>query len=562
MKYVLPIFILFISFISVTPIAQAISAEDIELLISIGAIRADKADVARTAISTNSVVSQPVVNTATAATQPWVQANGCISLPKNLFLGITDDSVMALQQFLASQGYLSIPTYTRYFGPATRDAVSAFQIAQGLVASTTDRGAGSVGPMTIAKIAEVSCPAPEQLVLGQGKVSIDSVLVYENQMRGQNKYQYAVKLEPATDVAAWNIMLVCDGNQINTNDRTLKKCGDSKKLSGGSKGKKTFSLQYTNTSRANQMVGIVAQALDKNGVVIDTAEVSDYVAAAGVRDLTPTPGTDLRYRIVATDEETGDPMVVYESERRTHTSDINTLTGTDIQRRNTTDPAAYQKCLEEQQKILARWSSMSTKTHWRGDGTLIDTFALPVSYRTKNPSTNNADKLQIIQPNNRTLLEIFEAYKNTHTFPTLEYVSFLDGIGKQYAQREKSWQRSLVSETAATTEEKRKEISTIIPSVPPELITQQRIDSEDKLVVMGELFASNSRTDNAISAPTARWVWQYRTIESRKNPAIVNGGIEISTVSVTDRVMTQMADPVFCNLPLSNDSYDIILFKK
>lgn len=70
----------------------------------------------------------------------------CVSLYRNLSIGVRGDDVVALQEFLRAEGYLSANA-TGYFGPATRAALARWQASQGISA------VGSLGPITRARIA-------------------------------------------------------------------------------------------------------------------------------------------------------------------------------------------------------------------------------------------------------------------------------------------------------------------------------------------------------------------------------------------------------------------------
>ena len=76
-----------------------------------------------------------------------------------LNLGSNGEDVKNLQKFLNSNGFTvamtgfgSVGQETTTFGPATRAAVIKFQLANGVIQTATDDGAGLVGPKTRAKI--------------------------------------------------------------------------------------------------------------------------------------------------------------------------------------------------------------------------------------------------------------------------------------------------------------------------------------------------------------------------------------------------------------------------
>ncbi len=74
----------------------------------------------------------------------------CTTLTRALFKGSENKEVLALQEFLAEGGYLTVKP-NGYFGENSRKAVIAFQSKENI--SVT----GTVGPITRAKIKAVSC---------------------------------------------------------------------------------------------------------------------------------------------------------------------------------------------------------------------------------------------------------------------------------------------------------------------------------------------------------------------------------------------------------------------
>ncbi len=74
----------------------------------------------------------------------------CTNLTKPLSKGSENDGVLALQQFLYDAGYLLVKP-NGYFGENTKKAVSAFQKKENINIT------GTVGPLTRAKIKEISC---------------------------------------------------------------------------------------------------------------------------------------------------------------------------------------------------------------------------------------------------------------------------------------------------------------------------------------------------------------------------------------------------------------------
>ena len=93
-----------------------------------------------------------------------------IALTRGLKLGIVGADVQNLQRFLNANGFVvalsgfgSVGNETTYFGRATQAAVLKFQLANGIVQSESEPGAGTVGPKTRAKITSmgsIGAPAP------------------------------------------------------------------------------------------------------------------------------------------------------------------------------------------------------------------------------------------------------------------------------------------------------------------------------------------------------------------------------------------------------------------
>ncbi len=70
-------------------------------------------------------------------------------LTKELDLGVVSPDVEILQSLLSDAGYFKGALITDYFGPVTEQAVLDFQIANGIIKSAEDTGAGRVGPATL-----------------------------------------------------------------------------------------------------------------------------------------------------------------------------------------------------------------------------------------------------------------------------------------------------------------------------------------------------------------------------------------------------------------------------
>jgi len=81
---------------------------------------------------------------------------------RRLVAGSVGDDVRSLQQFLNGRGFTvsvvgpgSVGNETTTFGPATKRALTQFQLTNGVIQDQTDPGAGTLGPKTRAKINEL-----------------------------------------------------------------------------------------------------------------------------------------------------------------------------------------------------------------------------------------------------------------------------------------------------------------------------------------------------------------------------------------------------------------------
>ena len=117
----------------VAPSASALTAADIQLLVSMGVIPADKAAAAMAAVGGSSSSS----------------STSCGSYTRDLTLGSTGADVVALQSYLEAKGYLTIPTGVSkgYFGALTQSGLAKYQAAMGV-----SPAAGYFGPITRAKV--------------------------------------------------------------------------------------------------------------------------------------------------------------------------------------------------------------------------------------------------------------------------------------------------------------------------------------------------------------------------------------------------------------------------
>ncbi|MEY2640678.1 MAG: trimeric autotransporter adhesin [Candidatus Parcubacteria bacterium] len=119
---------------SVSP-AAALTAADIQMLVSLGVISADKATAA--------------MALAGGSTSTGSTSSSCGSFTRDLTLGSTGADVVALQDYLVAKGFLTIPAGVSkgYFGALTQSSLAKYQAAMAI-----SPAAGYFGPMTRAKV--------------------------------------------------------------------------------------------------------------------------------------------------------------------------------------------------------------------------------------------------------------------------------------------------------------------------------------------------------------------------------------------------------------------------
>lgn len=82
--------------------------------------------------------------------------------------GYKGDGVEDIQRFLARLGYFSADAVNGVFGPMTRQAVAAYQVARGVLPSASQKGAGVVGPVTLKRLQKEQLDHAYDVVRAQG----------------------------------------------------------------------------------------------------------------------------------------------------------------------------------------------------------------------------------------------------------------------------------------------------------------------------------------------------------------------------------------------------------
>jgi hypothetical protein len=148
--------------------AQALTLSDVELLISLGIIPAEKAAAARAAVGGVS------------------NNTSCGTFTRDLTLGSTGADVVSLQTFLESRNFLTMPVGVSkgYFGGLTQGSLARYQASVGIVPAV-----GYFGPITRSNIQNVCVPVtpnptPNNPDLGGDEASLedyDTTSEYSNE---------------------------------------------------------------------------------------------------------------------------------------------------------------------------------------------------------------------------------------------------------------------------------------------------------------------------------------------------------------------------------------------
>lgn len=99
---------------------------------------------------------------ATETYQKTMMANVDADKPRKTLIslqlkyGMRGPEVASLQKFLRDQGFIDGNLITEYYGPLTQNAVAEFQKAHKLISTSSDNGAGYVGPATLELINNLS----------------------------------------------------------------------------------------------------------------------------------------------------------------------------------------------------------------------------------------------------------------------------------------------------------------------------------------------------------------------------------------------------------------------
>lgn len=89
--------------------------------------------------------------------------------------GYKGDGVEDVQRFLSNVGFFPAESVNGVFGPMTRQAVAAYQIARGVIPNASAKGAGTVGPITLKTLQKEQIDYAYDQVRGYGWDSISAL---------------------------------------------------------------------------------------------------------------------------------------------------------------------------------------------------------------------------------------------------------------------------------------------------------------------------------------------------------------------------------------------------
>lgn len=291
-------------FFGVSHKVKSITAADIEMLIGLGLIPSQSADAARQLVNKKEAVSS---NPGAIITSTSNSVSGCLVLNQNIVKGMSGTTVGAIQKFLKSQGHFpSNQEVTNYYGDVTVKAVADFQIAKGLITSSSQSGAGAIGPITREKIQEISCSklAEENAVIASTTAAslINPILsiqenVNENSTRppsvslgafqknidierGILTVQYEVRAYPPKSASYLEVVALCDPSAISLASSKFEECGEVYKISSINKGRRNIKLTYQNKSSRLESVNFAVEVFNESGLSLGVDNVVTEIPGA------------------------------------------------------------------------------------------------------------------------------------------------------------------------------------------------------------------------------------------------------------------------------------------
>lgn len=284
---------------------KALTIEDIELLISTGIIPLQNATSARNFLNKKDVAT---TNNQSVSVSNPNSTTSCLIINQNLVQNMSGTLVGALQSFLKRGGYFPAgESITNSFGPTTKQAVVDFQLATGLIKTSTQEGAGNVGPLTRAKIQELSClsvteqniaaqasstnpqstttakfinairnsATPQNTIVTEKPIRIisDAYERYRNKDTGEVHVRYSIRTIPKDILKSLSVIVLCDPSGIEMRSNFIKKCGEFYEVDEIKNGKKSFIVKYKNVSSAFQNIIFASELFNELKQIIGTEEM-------------------------------------------------------------------------------------------------------------------------------------------------------------------------------------------------------------------------------------------------------------------------------------------------
>ncbi len=292
-------------FFGISHKVKSITAADIEMLIGLGLIPAQSADSARALVNKKEAVSS---NPGAIITSTSSSVAGCLVLNQNIVKGMSGTTVAAIQRFLKAEGHLPAnQEITNYFGDTTLKAVTDFQIARGLIKTSSQSGAGTIGPITREKIQEVSCGQLTKENASIASTTASSLLnpflttqenisqssetrapsvslgAFQKNIdieRGVLTVQYEIRAYPPKNASYVEIVALCDPSAIKLNSSKYTECGEVYKVDSVKKGKKNIKITYQNESSRMHSVTFAVEVFDEAGLSMGVDSVVTEIPGA------------------------------------------------------------------------------------------------------------------------------------------------------------------------------------------------------------------------------------------------------------------------------------------
>jgi hypothetical protein len=301
-------FIVFALFVN-TKNTSAITVEDLELLDAMGLINWEQMGMVMDDLITILGLERSGIPGAIVGQSDLIGGKTCLVLEQDLYFGLSGTAVSALQNFLKSEGYFNTEINGQ-FGLITKSAVTDFQLDYGLIAYPNQTGAGNVGPLTRAKIQEISCSSVNEsrehqlaeiyfdpVTITEGpsdytirntsskttdqkvETTIETIVLDEDIEKGETEIRYKLLFEPEVLIDKWVVTLYCNEENVEVLDADkIEECNYYAVYDPNSKGDKYLKMKFRNSSKTIQEVFVIAEVLNERDQVIDTMQVKNELS--------------------------------------------------------------------------------------------------------------------------------------------------------------------------------------------------------------------------------------------------------------------------------------------